>query len=855
MRHGLTFTLLCVFALAVTALPAHAQGYLFNQLSGSTSILPNLESFAIAQGDFNGDGRTDFAVNDDWTCDLGNGNQQCFYVQVYLAQSNGTYALANNYLVPGDGSYPNGANYTITTGDVNGDGKIDLVYSGIFGPSVGYPNYLFVQLGNGDGTFQTPIATLTPAFQPQSVALGDFNGDHKMDLVIADSGTLNTIYVHFGNGDGTFQPGVAFTVQGDPAQVIVADFNNDKKLDLAVACAYGSPTGTNVLLGNGDGTFAPAAYYAVGGSGVAAADMNKDGIPDLLVSGPPNNGLSVMLGIGDGTFQSPIMTSLGGNIFGNLVTGDFNGDGKMDVAMASAWTGIAVLFGNNNGTFQTPVFAYGNTEAEFFPSIVAGDYNLDGKLDMATASYVATGEPFFVLSNNGDGTFGSYGSGADLTAKFVLESVVSADLNKDGLQDLVVTASNNSAMVYLGKAGGTFQPPKSYKTGLNPLGAVIADFNKDGDPDLAVADNTASKVSVLLGKGDGTFNPQVSYTTGKAPSAIAYGDFNKDGNLDLVVGDTGDANVTVLLGKGDGTFQSAKRWPTGAIDNTGVVVADFNRDGNPDIAVSVEDLTVGPVAILLGNGDGTFQAPTYFSNTPGAYTTIAAGDLRNAGFTDLVVFSGSSFLAFLGNGDGTFTGPVSSSGGVGDVITLQDMNGDGRLDIVATGYNSAVGISIGNGDGTFQPQIMYSVPRTDANEYATGVAVADFNGDGAPDIAVTTMAGTAGNLTVFLSNPVPAFSNNPLKFGQVPVGSTSTLVLTVTNQSTVKLSVTGITISGTAASNYSQTNNCSSVLPFANCAITVTFKPSAKGARNATLNFSSKAAGKARTVSLTGTGK
>ena len=198
-------------------------------------------------------------------------------------------------------------------GDVNGDGKADLIYTSINNPAFGAPNWIVVQLGNGDGTLHNRIVSVTSAAYPPEIVLGDFNRDGKSDLALID-GYSNNIYVQPGNGDGTFQEGISVPLQSSPEQLIAADFNKDGKLDLAVACPFnGGQIGTYVLLGNGDGSFGTPTKDEVGGGGVAAADMNKDGAMDLVVSSDPNQDVAVLLGNGDGTFQSPISTTVTGN--------------------------------------------------------------------------------------------------------------------------------------------------------------------------------------------------------------------------------------------------------------------------------------------------------------------------------------------------------------------------------------------------------------------------------------------------------------------------------------------------------------------------------------------------------------
>jgi hypothetical protein len=883
MFRSLVVALIALLSFTAVTTQAHAQGYIFNQLAGWHGIAngnPSLvHSLGIAQGDFNGDGRLDFAVIDDFNGNCFGTQTYCYEIAIHLAQPDGSYTLANSFLIPGDGAYSNGYANSLAVADVNGDGKLDLVYVAQYNATAGYPNMLVVQYGNGDGTFQNPIQSVTPSVNPTSVVLGDFNKDGKLDAAVTDS-SVSDVYVHIANSDGTFQAGVPYALKGvsgscSASQVITADFRKVGKLDLAVGCAYNGETGTDVLLGNGDGTFASAVLYSAGASGIAAADMNNDGKLDLIVTGPPGNDVSVLIGKGDGTFKTtPISTPVSGNIAGSIVVADLNGDGKLDVAMSGGWTGVLVLLGNGLGGFKSPSYAYGNAQGESFLGLLVGDYNLDGKPDLAAVSYIETGESFSILTNNGDGTFGSE---SDLLAGYGPQQVVTGDFNGDGKLDLAVSgySTGGSASIvgiYLGKGTGAFASPVAYPVGNNPGAMVAADFNHDGKLDLAVVNNNDNTVSILLGNGNGTFAPQVTYAIGAqggsgVPNAIAAADLNKDGKLDLVISDTADTNITVLLGNGDGTFKPATFWSTGQTVNTGVAIADFNGDGKLDIAVAslYPGSLGGQVALFFGNGDGTFQPATYLNPPTGVSNyqvlSVAASDLRGNGISDLLVTNGNSypgggFFVYPGNGDGTFGAPIPNYGNAGYAIQFADFNGDGKLDVAFAGTNSYTGISLGNGDGTFQPQMMYQVPHRDANIFATSVAVGDFNHDGSPDLAVASgNVGNNGFLTIILSNPVAVFSASNLNFGTVKVGSSTPLSLTVTDQSPTKLTIKSVTITGPAATDYSQTNSCGKkVAPHGNCTVTVTFKPGVTGARNATLNFADSSVGKTRTVPLLGVG-
>jgi hypothetical protein len=349
---------------------------------------------------------------------------------------------------------------SVVVGDLNGDGKPDLVVSNNVSQSVS------VLLGVGDGTFQTAVAHPVPRGATMA-AIGDLNGDGKLDVAVT-GGVLNTVTVLLGNGDGTFQTPVAYGAGQSPWGVAIFDLNADRHADLVVANMFAGGPGfdadsgdaadlgihgaATVLLGNGDGTFREPVSHRTGMGSVALAigDLDADGKPDLAVANQDNDNLSVLLGRGDGTFepQVPFPTGVGPN---SVAIADLNGDGNVDLAVANGGSSeVGVLFGKGDGTFQ-PQVEYGALADPV--SITIDDFNGDGKSDL-------------VVANNGTG---------------------------------------NGSML-LGKGGGTFRMQMAFPIGtypnMFPDSLAVADLNRDGKPDLAIANSAVNNVSVLLGGCD-----------------------------------------------------------------------------------------------------------------------------------------------------------------------------------------------------------------------------------------------------------------------------------------------------------------------------------------------------------------
>jgi uncharacterized protein (TIGR03437 family) len=319
--------------------------------------------------------------------------------------------------------------------------------------------------------------------------------------------------------------------------------------------------------------------------------------------------------------------------------------------------------------------------------------------------------------------------------------VATADFNLDGHADLVVaSAGSNSVQVLLGGGDGTFQSGFTYATGSAPVGIAIADFNGDGIPDLAVANSGSGNVSILLGGTGGTFSQAINYTLGGSPFAVVAGDFNGDGIADLVV--AGFGLLSVMIGNGDGTFQAPLNYSGSASHFRSIATADFNGDGIPDLVLTnlygaTTSVSGTSVSVLIGNGDGTFQASVNYA-TGTQPISVAVGDFNGDGIPDLAVanFSSNSVSVLLGKGNGTFQAAVNRAvGSVPYSVAVGDFNGDGKQDLViANNTGGVVSVLQGNGDGTFAAAINYTtgVPALVA------ATVGDFNGDGVSDLAVAS---------------------------------------------------------------------------------------------------------------------
>ncbi len=741
--------------------------------------------FPPVSGDFNGDGNKDTA-----TVVRTAGSK--YQISVALGNGDGTFQTPQLTLTTATAADP------IWVGDLTGDGKDDLVMG-----HQGTPATFEVWLSNGDGTFTSQGATSLGS--PSHVTWGTLYKNTKsgfLDLVIAD-GVNSVVWTATGNGNGTFNTptSASFSPAIAPnANVAFADFDGDGILDFAATDAvtnrdevffgttgpYTAPVllttpdglydscfdaagvltpggkpdivsaGANcnpadllqdkltVYVNNGDRTFQTGVYYPVGirPEAVSIADMNGDGHNDVVtVTTQPGN-VRVLLGNGDGTLQpASVGYATGGNVRTQPVVDDFNNDGVPDVIVSDLEFSFIYLQGYGDGSFRSALNYYAGPGGGFHPNgvgIASGDFNGDGIADIVTGNFnnsSATGITVFL--SNPDGSMQA-GVPYNPPGSTILQFVGVADFNGDKKLDIAATNSANLMTcnkqpcgvveIFTGNGDGTFvmnPPPATYPTGQtstdstrSALGVVVGDFNGDGWPDLAVVNNysgTSADVGILLNDGTGKFLPPVNYSLSVLATEITAADLNGDGKLDLVVPLYGTSTmpgtqVAVLMGNGDGTFKAESDVALGMNNPYAAAVGDLNGDNKADLAVTVEDQTTFKqgIAVAFGNGDGTFQAATLVPST----LQNAAFDNPNPGYVKMV-----------------------------------DLNGDRHLDLVYSNTKfGTVGVLYNQGNGAFYDPVEYA-----AGHLAFDIALADVNGDGAVDVVTTGNAAAFSGVNVLLN--------------------------------------------------------------------------------------------------------
>jgi hypothetical protein len=672
--------------------------------------------------------------------------------------------------------------YGVTAADLTNNGILDLVVTHASLVELHPATTVSVLLGNGDGTFQPPV-DYEVGTDPHAVAVGDFNGDGVPDLVVANTGVCGpagfcdvgtTVSVLLGNGDGTFQDARSFDVAGiSPASVAVGDFAGDGRLSIVTADnGFRStvPGDVSFLLGNGDGTFQPPVALRPGALGavraVAVADLNNDGHADLVVTIDSANGgsVGVLLGRGDNTFQNAVAFPASTNpAFSplHIAVGDFNGDGRLDLAVSALiGANVYVLPGNGDGSFQPPVSLDAVVLAG---SLVAGDFTGAGPSDLAVVNpsgnnisiFLANPDGFFFTASTVQGSIG----GTDLHA---------ADLTGRGVPDLVaVNPQTNTVNVLLGQGDGTFQDPTAYAVGQKPRSVTVADLTGRGVPDLVAVNEGDRTLSVLLGNGDGTFQPAQTIAPvlddGFIPERVAVGDFDGDGKPDLAILQRHTQNdrsaVLVLHGNGDGTFSQTLpnrvlAFPVqDFLANFILQAADLRHSGTLDLLLGGG---LAGVIVLLGNGDGTFGAPRLLEtgrNSGNVARAAVVADVNDDGIPDLVVADDESgnpgnVSVLLGNGDGSFQPAVLYPVDFTPLLlAVGDFFGDGTLGVATANFGGGtVSVLRGHSDGTLGLATNYLVG------FGPGqLAAGDFNGDGAPDLAVLHTSRARGDLSIVLN--------------------------------------------------------------------------------------------------------
>lgn len=600
------------------------------------------------------------------------------------------------------------------------------------------------------------------------------------------------------------------------------------------------------------------------------ADFNGDGIPDLAVISSDNSfgggpfTVAVFLGNGDGTFRTgPTIQPSDMWIYPSMISGDFNGDGKPDLAIlsydGSTTSYLTILLNNGDGSFSAKptVVAYrqGSTGGDVILGTMAtADFNGDGKLDLAVVGdYVSSGG-VTILLGKGDGTFTATGPNLDPNGDFAL--IATGDFNGDGIPDFVTPnyfEFGGSPTIFLGKGDGTFTfKATSFTLDYFPTSVVVGDFNGDGVLDLAFSD--LNGVEIALGNGDGTFN-ETSASPIQVPDelySLQAGDFNHDGKLDLAGWDTYFGQIVLLLGAGDGTFAVTKTTPGVSPSTFGIhqiAAADFNGDGVPDLAMLTYSVNTASILLTVPtetatatvNGIAPVGAGTHNVDASYAgdshYRAVTSGTIPLIGGPAPVGVSPTS-LSFGNEVVGT-TSPAKA-------VTLKNTN-TATLDISSITSSGDFAISANTCGATLAGQKSCKVSIT-----FTPMALGKLTGT----LTFTDNAANSPQTVPLFGTGVKPATLTPANavYAKQDVGTTSAAkTFTLTNNQPVDL--TGIAISTTGHFAVSATTCGASLNAKAKCAISVTFSPTEIGTQTGQLIVQDNASNNPQTSNLMGTGK
>lgn len=807
----------------------------------------------VALGDFNNDGKQDVVA----------ANSGSNTISVWLNVGGGQMGPRTDVATPTEPR-------AVVVGLFNGDAALDVVSCNYLGGTIS----LFTNQNNGTGALNTPV-NIPVGNKPTALATGLLDANGTTDVAVACSSRVVT---RLSNGVGGFGGGISVVVPVNPLAITVANVTGGALQDIAVAgisaagapnvaviqdvssasfigviTARGGPTpwgiaytpdpSALVVANTGDMSAADPTHTVsllrqnpltngfgssqdlLGGARadqIAVADLNKNGIPDLIIGGQDANGLYTANGVGDGTFAAPV--AIAGSADASWVGAiDANRDGNVDILYGCPSAAeLRIAMSNGIGGFNAPTAA---TPGWMDPCLL-GDFNRDGITDIVATS----GASYRVFLGSGTSLFTALAP-VGLVGPSAIRALTAGDWNRDGKLDLAVSTDTGVSR-YLGFGDGTFTSAATFLSGHSVFGGAFADVNRDGWPDLVVSDagtspvgaNTPQGVTVLPGDGLGNFGSPLLFPSLDVAKSIAVADVNRDGRPDVVAKNSfspDQQTVSVLLGDGGGNLGA--RTDYGANSNAlGMALADLDRDGRIDVAGAGQGNNGAPAGIVsvlrgaIGGSFGSLGAKTDYGNV-GVFATATDGaDVNGDGKADVVLvgtISGSPYAGTLvSDGAGTFIGgSVAPMTGVDPrSVVIADMNRDGRLDLVIGNGNApscyvmlgsfstfgpplaratnngppnyvAVGdlnrdgildvvagspssaslsILIGDGTGNFAAPVSVSTVNG-----ITGVAIGDFNNDGLPDI-VSTGGGT-GSMRLHLQQSNGTFAMG----GQITIGA------------------------------------------------------------------------------------
>jgi VCBS repeat protein len=670
-------------------------------------------------------------------------------------------------------------------GDLDGDGDVDILIGDSFFGSPG----ISVLINNGDQTFAAPVYYSLPLNQiVGEVALSDFDSDGDLDAfatIRGDFDQMLKIKIWRNNGNGTFAAPIEFTTGQGPVGIVIADFTGDGKPDVVTANYGGSSISIlrhNGLTGNSAGFLPPVNFSTANrAEKIAAADVNSDGILDVVVGGGVGGGfdatLAVMINTGNGNFATPVAYDPAPDArFDSTVVAlaDLDNDGDIDLIGGGLYSSgsidngaVTIRRNNGNGTFgSAEIIMFTNPNYVSNPKeLTTGFINSDGFPDIVAA--VPSGraiEGFVAVTSNGSGGFNTpvYYEASQQTF-----DVAIVDLDNDGDGDVITIANSSAAVtVHENPGDGSFPVLTRYEVASLSDAVESADIDNDGDIDIVVNGelDIASNdplLKILKNNGNGTFAPAIDYTPTRNFADMKLRDINGDGFVDLIFAPDGNYppyHFGTALNLGNGTFAPTVVTNVFSCGEGTIDAADLDGDGDLDIVLTEEETCPGiPAHIFIFRNDGNqnfVQMPDIVLTGLSAHS-LSLADVTGDGHIDIITVLSTGMGVFPGNGNLTFGPPIVSTTAPYK-FKMADFDHDGLLDLGMILQQDAFGTdtiatALGNGNGTFQAIRTQTGSSVLENlRISDDLETGDVNGDGTPDVVVFNYA--SNDVSVFLCN-------------------------------------------------------------------------------------------------------